>query len=78
MVDWHVSNHCVKNSFKISIKCKMCRIRDMQKTQNMQNMHNIHNVKSNTRSSVTAVLLQHRHKGTVELFHSSISLGFDL
>jgi hypothetical protein len=27
---------------------------------------------------VTVVHLQHRHKGTVELFHSSISLGFDL
>ncbi len=33
---------------------------------------------SNTRSSVTGVLLQHRHKGTGKPFHSSISLGFDL
>jgi hypothetical protein len=37
-----------------------------------QNMQNI------AWSSVTAVLLQHRHKGKVKLFHSSISLGIDL
>jgi hypothetical protein len=35
-------------------------------------------MKSKTRSSATVVLLQHRHKGTIKLFHSSISLGFDL
>ncbi len=46
----------------------------MQDMQNMQNIHSMQNT-SSTWSAVTGVLLHHRHKGTVELFHPSISLG---
>jgi hypothetical protein len=40
----------------------------------MQGMQDIQNT-SSTWSAVTGVLLHHKHKGTVELFHPSISLG---